>query len=155
MNAYYTGPHDPVNAPINQMNEIKVFVERGRKAQQAVDIEVELAEIAQKYAEGIVNTIGRSFGLRTEDFYPIIYKACKESALMVGLEAGGKMEELMDQLNEAKRWLRKYQARYHGAEHAKKLWKHVDEFLSRTSLEALSRASQGKAGETQTSDQPE
>jgi|SRR5215471_6799897 len=34
------------------------------------------------------------------------------------------------QLNEAKSFLRRYQTRYHGAEHAQKLWNEVDVFLN-------------------------
>src|SRR5215467_5228681 len=33
-----------------------------------------------------------------------------------------------EQLNEAKSFLRRYQTRYHGAEHAQKLWNEVDVF---------------------------
>jgi len=34
------------------------------------------------------------------------------------------------QLGEAKSFLRRYQTRYHGAEHAQKLWNEVDIFLN-------------------------
>jgi hypothetical protein len=37
--------------------------------------------------------------------------------------------DLRQQLCEAAKFLRKYQARYHGAEHAQKLWHAVDTWL--------------------------
>jgi hypothetical protein len=49
-------------------------------------------------------------------------------------DVGGKahleiIADLRHQLREAAKFLRKYQARYHGAEHAQKLWQSVDAWL--------------------------
>jgi hypothetical protein len=94
-------------------------------------VEDEVAAIARQYAQGIVNCMRPSSGVRVEDFEPILAEACKKSAIVAALHAGEIIEKLRDERNEGMRWLRKYQARYHGAEHAQKLWNHVEEFLNR------------------------
>jgi hypothetical protein len=44
-------------------------------------------------------------------------------------KANTELVEQRKQLREAVNFLRKYQARYHGAEHAQKLWQSVDAWL--------------------------
>jgi hypothetical protein len=59
------------------------------------------------------------------------YSGCEDD---IGRGISGKshievIANLRQQLREATKFLRKYQARYHGAVHAQKLWQSVDTWL--------------------------
>jgi hypothetical protein len=69
----------------------------------------------------------------------IIGRACEE-AFVIGVQSWRKkmdafqdpsreLGQLREKLEEAKKYLRRYQERYHGAEHAQKLWQEVDDFI--------------------------